>query len=399
MDVKQTAAFFRDRAAPNKWFQALGVAILVFVIYLVTSKGVTNYDHFVRLADAFLDGKLYLENPPSWLELIRIEDRGYVINPPAPTLFVLPAVAIWGLSTNQVIISMMVAAAAIGLFWVAAAQMGWSLRFRAAMTVLLAFGTNFWWVATEGSVWMLAHVSAVFFLMAALVETTGRNRPLLVGLLVGLAGLSRLPTFLAFPFYAYTVGAGSGDRRIMLRRLVPFGLALAFMGGLYLLYTYGEYGTLTLGYERGQFTEERWFSEGLFDLSYIPRQLEAIFLFRPVRIEEFPYFVPSFMGLGLFMTTPALLFMFGARWKDRFVPPALVGLVLVSIPLLTYGVTGFLQFGYRFSLDLLPFMAILVASGMRYRLNRLKIAVILLSCAISLWGTLSFHKFDWFWSP
>ena len=155
MDVKQTAAFFRDRAAPNKWFQALGVAILVFVIYLVTSKGVTNYDHFVRLADAFLDGKLYLENPPSWLELIRIEDRGYVINPPAPTLFVLPAVAIWGLSTNQVIISMMVAAAAIGLFWVAAAPTsgGWPPRAACGCSLTYRRSSSSWlpsWRLREG---------------------------------------------------------------------------------------------------------------------------------------------------------------------------------------------------------------------------------------------------------
>jgi hypothetical protein len=395
MEVSSVAAFLKYRAAPNKWFQAFCVAILVLVIYLLTSKGSTPYDHFVRLADAMMDGRLYLENPPSWLELIRIEDKGYVINPPAPVIFVFPWVAIWGLSTNQAIISMLVGAAAIGLFWVAATQMGWSLRFKAAITALLAFGTNFWWVTTEGSVWMLAHVSAVFFLMAALVETTGRNRPWLVGILVGLAGLSRLPTFLAFPFFAYTVGAGSADRRIMIHRLVWFGLALGVMGGLYLLYTYGEYGALTIGYERGHYMDEPWFAEGLFDLSYIPRHLEAIFFFTPVRVDEFPYFKPSYMGLGLFLTTPALLYMFRARLNNRLVLAALAGLVLIAIPIVTYGATGWLQFGYRFGLDLLPFMAILVASGMHYRLDRLKVAAIVLSCAICLWGTLSFHKFDW----
>ncbi len=395
MYSKQAASFFEHRALRSKWFQAIGIAILVFIIYFVTSKGSTPYDHFVRLADAFLDGRLYLVDAPPWLELTRHGAKAFVINPPAPTLFVLPWVAIWGLSTNQAIISMLVGSAAIGLFWVAATQLRWSLSFKVAITVLLAFGTNFWWAATEGSVWTFAHVSAVFFLMAALVETTGKNRPWLIGLLVGLAGLSRLPTFLTFPFFAYTISRGAGDRGIITRRLVAFGLALAAMGGLYLLYTYGEYGSFTLGYERGDFTEGPWFSEGLFNVRYIPRHLNAILFQSPVYTDQFPYFKPSFIGLGLFLTTPALLYMFRARLRERLPLAALVALLLTSIPLVTYGVTGWLQFGYRFSLDLLPFMAILVASGMRHRLDRLKIAVILLSVSINLWGTLAFHKFDW----
>lgn len=396
MDLKHTASFLKHQALHNKWFQALCLAILVFVIYFVTSEGSTHFDHYVRLADAFLHGRLYLLDAPSWLELVREGDKAFVINPPAPTLFVLPWVAIWGLSTNQAIISMMVGAGAMGLFWVAATQLGWSLSLKAAIALLLAFGTNFWWAATDGSVWTLAHVSAVFFLMAALVETTGKNRPWLVGLLVGLAGLSRLPTFLALPFFAYTVARGQEDRQIIIRRLVAFGLALAGMGGVYLLYTYGEYHTFTLGYERGQFVDAPWFSKGLFDISYIPRQINAIFFSRPVFNEDhFPYFKPSTMGLGLFFTTPALLYMFSARLKERLSLAALAALLLVSVPIVTYGATGFSQFGYRFSLDFLPFMAILVASGMRHRLDRLKIAVIILSCAINLWGTLAFHKLHW----
>jgi hypothetical protein len=393
--MSEAITVFRQRALPNKWFQAACIAALVFVIYFVTSKGSTSYDHFVRLVDAFFHGRLYIVNGPSWLELARYGDKGFVINPPAPTLFLIPWVAIWGLSTNQVIVSMLVGAAAIGFFWIAVTQLGWSLRFRIAMTVLVAFGTNFWWGATTGSVWMLAHVSAVFFLMAALVETTNKNRPWLVALLVGLAGLSRLPVFLTFPFFAYTVIWKTDVRRDIIRRLAVFAGVMILMGGLYLLYTYGEYHTLNLGYERGQFVNEPSFSKGLFSISYIPRQLNAILFRGPVFSDQYPFFKPSWEVMGLFFTTPALLYMFSATLKDKLALAALGGLVLTSIPSLTYGVNGFLQFGYRFSLDILPFMVILVASGMRYRLSWLKIAVIVLSVGINIWGTLAFNKLDW----
>ena len=389
--LKQTATVLRQRVLPNKWFQAACIAVLIFVIYFVTSERSTPYDLYVRLSDAFLHGRLYLIDAPSWLEVARNGTKGFVMEPPAPTLFVLPCVAIWGLSTNQAIISMIVGSAAIGLFWVAARQLGWSTRFRVAMTALVALGTNFWWVSATGSVWMFAHVSAVFFLMAALVETTGKNRPWFVGLLVGLAGLSRLPTFLSFPFFAYTVSRGVNTRRDMILRLALFGDVLAIMGVLYLLYTYGEHGTLNLGYEHGEFVNGPLFSKGLFSLSYIPRQLNAILFQGPVLSDNFPFFKPSYMGLGLFFTTPALIYMFRARLKDKMTLAALGGLLLTSIPILTYGATGFAQFGYRFSLDVLPFMILLVASGMRYRLDKFKMTIIILCCCINLWGILTFQ--------
>lgn len=394
MDLTQTLAMFMRRAIRNKWFQGACIAALVFVIYIITSRGSTVYNHYVLLADAFLHGRLFLVDAPPWLELARIGDQAFVINPPAPTLFVLPWVAIWGVSTNQVIISMLVGAAAMGFFWVAATQLGWSLTFRAAMTVLLAFGTNLWWAATDGSVWTFAHAAAVFFLMAALVDTTGKNRPWLIALLVGLAGLSRLPCFLTFPFFAYTIAQGATDRRSLILRLGIFGLVLAGVGVLYLAFNYGQYGTFMSGYYHGEYLTGPWYSKGLFDISYIPRHLNAILFAVPIFTDKFPFFKPSFMGLGLFFTTPALLYIFRARLKGLSLA-AIAAILTTAIPIVTCGATGFAQFGYRYSLDVLPFLAILVASGMRYRLNRLKIAVILLSCAVNLWGTLSFNVLNW----
>lgn len=395
--MSQAMITFRQKAFPNKWFQAACVAALVFVIYFVTSKGSTNFDQYVRLTDAFLHGRLYLLNAPSWLELARYGEKGFVIDPPAPTLFLIPWVAIWGLSTNQVIVSILVGSVAVGLFWVAATQLGWSFRFRVAMTVLVAFGTNFWWATTDGSLWTLAHVSAVFFLMAALVETTGKNRPWLVGILVGLAGLSRLPVFLVSIFFAYTVIRDSNWRwKPILSRLTVFAVALAVMAGLYLAYNYGRFSTIRdMGYFAPQYASEPWFDKGRFNISYIPRHINAILFFIPVFNEKFPFFKPSFMGLGLFFTTPALLYIFRARLKDWAVLAAIVGTLTTATVWVLHGTTGWAQFGYRYSLDVLPLLIILVASGMRYRLDGLKIAVIFLCCCINLWGTLAFTKLHW----
>jgi uncharacterized membrane protein len=60
------------------------------------------------------------------------------------------------------------------------------------------------------------------------------------------------------------------------------------------------------------------------------------------------------------------------------------------IPHVLYATTGYGQFGYRYSLDYLPMLAVLTASGMGYRMGTRKWLIIGLSVFIALWGPLFF---------
>ena len=223
-------ALVRTEIVRNTWVQGAFIAICLFLIYFATCNESNPYNQYVRLADAFLHGRLYLQAPPDYLELARYFDngmpckgsevgcKGFVIDPPAPAVLLMPLVALFGTDLNQVFVSMAFGAAAMGLFWVATRRMGWDVRLSAAMTVLLALGTDFWWAAGDGSLWTFSHVCSVFFMMAALVEATGRKRPWLVGLLLGLSGLSRLRRSLRFRFFSTwcwrtTFGTGRAGAR------------------------------------------------------------------------------------------------------------------------------------------------------------------------------------------
>lgn len=401
------AGLLGGEALHNRWLQGAAVAVVLFAIYYLTAADGNPFNQYVRLADSFLHGQLDIRNPPDYLELARYKDgvacegadagcRGYVIDPPSPAVLLMPFVAIWGTGINQVLLSMAYGAAAMGLFWVAARQMGWDWRFSAAMTLLLALGTDFWWAATDGGLWTFAHVAAVFFLMAALVEATGMKRPWLAGLLLGAAGLARLPVFLAFPFFAYLLVHGDGrdwrslikDRQVQVR-LGFFALGLGAMAFADLLYNFARYDSIfDKGYDHPQYANEPWFSQGRFDLSYIPRHIEGIFFKQPELNEgEFPYFRPSTGGMALFFTTPAFLYAFNTYF-DRRTAAAAVALGLVSVPLVLHGSIGWAQFGYRFSMDLFPMLIVLTAAGMRHQLSGLKWGVIALSCLVCFFGVM-----------
>ncbi|MGH3673394.1 MAG: hypothetical protein ACRDSH_22675, partial [Pseudonocardiaceae bacterium] len=72
---------------------------------------------------------LYLEHAPAYLEVARYDDngtactgtnpgcKGYVIDPPAPAALLMPFVSVVGADLNQVLESIAVGAAAMGLFW------------------------------------------------------------------------------------------------------------------------------------------------------------------------------------------------------------------------------------------------------------------------------------------
>jgi uncharacterized membrane protein len=167
------------------------------------------------------------------------------------------------------------------------------------------------------------------------------------------------------------------------------------MAGMYLLYNYVRYDSIfDKGFINADYTNEPWFSKGRFNISYIPRSLNNLLFTVPKFTEKFPYFKPSLAGLGLFFTTPALLYIFRAKLRGLTLA-ACVGTLATATIWMLHGTTGWVQFGYRYSLDALPLLALLVASGMRYRLDCLKIAVIVLSCGVNLWGVLSFHEFNW----
>jgi hypothetical protein len=244
-------------------------------------------------------------------------------------------------------------------------------------------------------------VSSVFFMMAALVVATGQKRPWLVGLLLGLSGLSRLPTFLAFPFFLYLVlkedirdwqdWRAVLRNRGVIRKVLQFGGGLGAMASVVLLYNYARYNTIfDAGYDHPVYTRDWQFAEGIFSITYIPRHIRGIFFFGPEPIAQFPFFKPSVFGMALFMVTPAFLYAYGALAK-RLEVAAAVATGLVMIPHVLYATTG-LGFGYRFSMDYLPMLAVLTASGMGHRVGIRGWLAIGVSVFVAMWGPLFFFN-------
>jgi hypothetical protein len=81
------------------------------------------------------------------------------------------------------------------------------------------------------------------------------------------------------------------------------------------------------------------------------------FLFHlPRPIPEPPFFRPDGLGLSVFITSPGLLFATQADWRRPRSWWLLGATVAVLIPTLLYYGGGWLQYGYRYFLDSVPFV-------------------------------------------
>ena len=180
---------------------AVAVAAAAAAVYLFSApRAPTSLDYFVRLADAFLHGHVYLTDHPSWLsELIPRDGVYYVPYPPMPAILLMPLVAIFGTSFPQQVASCLFAGLGVGLAWVMLGRLGLDSRVRALLTAVFAFGTTLWYTAETGTAWYISHSVAIMFATAAIVLALDRRWPWLCGVLLGCATLARLPSASARP--------------------------------------------------------------------------------------------------------------------------------------------------------------------------------------------------------
>jgi len=277
-------------------------------------------------------------------------------------------------------------------------KLGCSFSKRIWLTGLFALGTVHWFVASHGGAWYMAQICAVFFLLLAILAAFRPGFSFGAGLLLGGAFLSRQLTILTFPFFLALLAYSSQSEQkkqngaSLGRAWLFFALGLSLGVGIYFTYNYLRFGNvLQTGYAyhkiRGaailQF--ERY---GLFHTHYLPRNIYTVLFLAPKLIKKFPYFLPTMYGQALIFTTPALLYAFKAKGPKRLLSALWISVILVFTIQLFYCNNGSWQFGYRFILDILPLLMILIAWGTPDPFKPATISVFILSLLLNLHGVI-----------
>jgi hypothetical protein len=341
------------------------------------------------LADAFLHGRTAIDVRLGPNDVIPAAGgRYYVPFAPFPAVALMPIVALVGPVTADQLesgINALLAAAGVGMCWWLLGRVGVArLSDRLWLTILFGFSTQILWVTTRGGVWHTGHLVATILTFGCLVEIFGRQRALLVGLLAGAAFLTRAPLAFAVPFYALLL-----DPRIVHRASAIAGGYVARGAGwlpwrswlwlaagvspavlAFFLYNQVRFGTpLESGYALATLPPflEQQRAIGLFSLAHIPMNLDYFLFHLPRPMAAPPFFRPDGLGMSVLFTSPGLLFATQADWRRPRAWWLLGAALAVLIPTLLYYGGGWLQYGYRYFLDSVPFVMALCGLGAVHR--------------------------------
>jgi hypothetical protein len=397
--------------------------------------------------------------------------KHYMQHALGPAFLLVPLVVLFGPDFSQTLVSALLGAFTAVIVYAIARRFSSDLRTQLALTVLAMFGTVLWYAAADGGVWYFAHTTAVMFLFAAIWATVSRRSALLAGAFIGAAFMCRPSTILAgfFPLVAFADMWLVNDpgvpllRRLRLRPLIALAVGVAPFIALTGAVNYLRFDN---PFETGYNLSEQiyqindpslaaTYNQGIFNLSYIARHIPVVFESMPVFSRQGSFVWPSWGGLAVWMTSPALLLgvfvhlrrnttiarlgaislaLAGAviflaaigqqlglsTWTTADLPFALhllpfwlliavaislaVGLrdrlaiacwaaiVALSLADWLFAATGWAQFGYRYALDFMPFLWLLAVMAVP-RVRRWHLALIGASVLVNLWGVLWIFKF------
>jgi len=134
-------------------------------------------------------------------------------------------------------------------------------------------------------------------------------------------------------------------------------------------------------------------AHGLFSTEYLGRNLEAALLMLP-RVQLSPFklsYDPR--GLSMLVTMPWLVLLVFPRTRPRLHWPVWLTVAVTALPGLFYQNTGYMQFGFRFSLDYTPYLVLLLGlSGWSFRKPLVQVLVGA-SVVVNTWGALAFRGY------
>lgn len=383
----------------------------------------------------------FVDEIPS-TEIVTREKKYYVSFPPFPSMLMLPFVAVFHHRTNDVLLTVLMAGLVPALLYLLLRRIPRELSDGTAtespasldlwLTVLFGVGSVFYFSAVQGQVWFTAHIVAsllaVLYLLCLfplrpfacglLCGALFLTRPQMaaMGLLFVLELVRRATQSPAYPSLSHLQKELFPTLRKLIGPLIWFALPAATLAGLGVTLNQLRFGRLfEFGHSFLQTIQADNIQRfGLMNYQFLPRNLATALTLLPKLLPQFPYVQVSYHGLALWFTTPALLFLLWPQvplWTPASVEPSSqherarqlrLGICLTIVPIalasLLYQNSGFVQFGYRFSLDYMVLLVLLLRLGSpTLASSTLFRTCVVFGVVINLFGALTFNRMGAFY--
>ena len=349
------------------------IAMMVFAMLLVSFNfGEVSDQQFTYLARSFIHGKLYFTELPNLHDVAPFNGKYYWPSGPLPAILLIPLVKlfdIFDLFFYQGYLEFFITLSIFYLLFRIAQILG----YRSTDSLYLAFafsaGSVYLYIALLTNSYFYAQALTVLLLLLAIYESLTKNRHWLIGLCLGAVLMTRVTAAVAVIFFILVtlVSDKKVNKIIKLTQLLS-PMLIAFF--LLLLYNYFRFQNIwESGYNLHLATNffERSRSYGLFSLVHLPGNLYYFLLGHPLpvfrdgvsHVLKPPYITADPWGMSILITSPYYIYLFFGSYHSRLMKILWITVVAIAIPIFLYHGIGYIQFGYRYALDFLPFLFLL----------------------------------------
>lgn len=269
-----------------------------------------------------------------------------------------------------------------------------SLGMQVTLVLFLTLGNWIWCNLVFGYADMLTLGWSALGQLGSLYFILGQKKPLISGLLFTLALGNRTEVVVLTPIFIalwFISEADAKRRAVLLYRFCLFPvliLILTFWHNYIRFDSIFEFGK---GLFSGVF-EQPHFADGLYSMTAMPDHFTQMLTATWKRIDHFPFLVPSGFGGSIFFASPFLVLIF--RLKSIKQPVGIlswIAMIVMTLTMWLYGDVGGWQFSYRYAVNLLPWIYILLLHSAPRQINVAVVFLLLISLLINGYAVWLFH--------
>lgn len=397
----------------NTLVRAFIIGVICFFVYFGVSTNGTfrpawALDYFNPMASSLIHGRLDLPSPPETHDLVYFRGKWFAPWGLLPAVFLIPIQLMKGRYVPPLYLSLLFGSLNVALFYALLERVKKdffpSMRTGELLVVtgLFAFGTANFYLSMLGSVWHVDQVVSACFGTLGLYLIFRKQRNALLYILSSFAfaltllGRATIILTIFVPVTLFILEHISRISQVTFRRageLVRkavwyFGIPSLLFTVLFFAYNYARFGNIfEYGYtyivESDNLRHVRE-TQGIMSLANLRNNLWYFVLEIPkLTFINKPQLQFNLVGNSIFFITPPFLAAFLAvpwyrskkRWRTNpYVLALWVGALITIAPSLLLYSTGWMQFGYRYSLDITPMLLLLSVFGLKGKLNVLYIA-------------------------
>ncbi len=351
-------------------------------------------EQFVNLAYSFLQGKFYfLYSPPHWGDATYYSGKYYWPLGPFPAVLLMPFVYIFGIHMQQGYLAFFLSILNAYFLFRIANKVHKDFIFSLTISFAILFATAYIGIALTSQSWYYAQVVNFTLTLLALEAFFYQRSWLLIGVYIGFAIATRTTSIGTIVFFTICLLFSSASIhekfKKILMLLMPVILSVVGLG----FYNYARFANF---FETG-YSKQLIFGESLSNRSYgtwsfihFPANFYYLFFKMPdpvfipgTKVMQFPFLNADVWGMSILFTSPIFIWIFFSPWKRIEVKAAFITSLTILFLILGYYGIGAWQYGYRYAVDLYPFLFIILVYALKKRITLMFLLVVILSFIIN----------------